>query len=293
MALFGRRTKQPEPAAEPAGAGLPPLPPGAGRVHCRIVDPVGLPMQADIELTGDSGRRAAHGASDPYGTFLAAVPNGFYELAVTADGYQPYRRRIQVFEGNIAKLGEIMLETARPLPMPGRGRWDLDGAHSTIRMSARHLGLGTIHGRFNTFRGVLRVGDRIEDSLLEVTIEAASIDTGVRLRDDHLRSPDFLDVEAYPYLSFVSDRFTHRSGPDWYIDGILTLHGVSRAVRLETSYLGLGSGMQGELRAAARATAVLRREDFTLDWQKMLARGIAAVGSTIHVDLDIQVVRAP
>jgi polyisoprenoid-binding protein YceI len=290
MALFGRRGRQGESAVA-VGPALPPLPPGAGRVQCRIVDVVALPMQADVELIDDEGHRVARGVSDPYGLFLASVPGGFYDVVVTADGYEQQRRRVQVFERSVSDLGEIMLDTSRPMPLPGRGRWDLDPAHSTIRLAARHLGLGTIHGRFNSFRGVLRVGDRMEDSLLDVTIDASSIDTGVKVRDDHLRSPDFLDVEVHPYLTFVSDRFTHRAGREWYIDGILTLHGVSRPVRLDTAYQGMGTGMQGELRAAARAVTELRREDFTLDWQKMLARGIAAIGSTIQVELDIQVVR--
>ena len=73
--------------------------------------------------------------------------------------------------------------------------------------------------------------------------------------------------------------------------GALTLHGVSRTVTLDSTYLGIGNGMEGEIRAACRATTELRREDFTVSWQTMLARGIAAVGNSITVGLDVQIVK--
>lgn len=74
------------------------------------------------------------------------------------------------------------------------------------------------------------------------------------------------------------------------VSGALTLHGVSRTITLDTRYLGLGNGLEGEVRAACRATTELHREDFTLTWQTMLARGIAVVGSSISIDMDIQIV---
>jgi polyisoprenoid-binding protein YceI len=292
MALFTRRPRHIEPQGEPAAHTLPPLPAGAGLLRCRVVDPVGLPMQAAVELIGPEGARVTNGSSDPFGMFVVTVPGGFYQLSVTADGFREDRRTVQVLDGTVAELPDIMLEHERPLTLPHRGRWDLDPAHSTIRLGVRHLGIGTIHGRFSGFRGSLRVGDRMEESLLQVTIDAASIDTGHTVRDDHLRSPDFLDVEMYPYLTFLSDRFTHRGGADWYVDGVLTLHGVSRTVRLDTTYRGLVTGMQGEPRAACTARTELRREDYTLDWQKLLARGVAAIGSAIQVEMDIQVLLA-
>ena len=73
---------------------------------------------------------------------------------------------------------------------------------------------------------------------MHVVIGAASIDTSVQMRDDHLRSADFLDVDNYPTLEFYSDRFTHRGGNNWSITGALTLHGVTRTVTLDAQYLG-------------------------------------------------------
>ncbi|MER5784528.1 YceI family protein, partial [Streptomyces mobaraensis] len=155
---------------------------------------------------------------------------------------------------------------------------------------ARHIGLAQVHGRFNGFEGTLWVGDRMEESRLDVVIETASIDTGVRQRDEHLRSAEFLGVAQYPYMQFTSERFVHRGGPRWSVQGVLNLHGVSRNVALDTRYLGIGTGIMGETRAACSAVTELHREDFTLNWKSMIQRGIAMIGATIRVELDIQAV---
>lgn len=150
--------------------------------------------------------------------------------------------------------------------------------------------MARVRGRFNTFAGIVRVAENVEESAMHVVIDAGSIDTNVRTRDGHLKSADFLDVDRFPTVEFYSDRFTHRGGSRWGVTGALSLHGVTRTVTLDTEYLGVGNGTEGEVRAACRATTELRRDDFTVSWQSMLARGIAMVGTSITVDLDIQIV---
>jgi polyisoprenoid-binding protein YceI len=267
------------------------LPEGAGRAECQVVDPVGLPMRAAVTVLDRAGQPVVESSTDPCGLFTAAVPAGEYHLAVTCDGFQPRRVPVQVFPGTIASAGVLDLAAAPLPPVPAPGRWDIDPAHTAIRFIARHIGLAEIHGRFNRFSGSLWIAERMRDSQVEVYIEADSIDTGVRMRDDHLRSPDFLDVAAYPYLRFTGGDFVHRGGSHWTVTGVLELHGLSRTVKLDTTYLGLGTGMEGEARAACKAVTELHREDFTLTWQKMLAHGIAAIGATIRIELDIQAVR--
>jgi hypothetical protein len=100
---------------------------------------------------------------------------------------------------------------------------------------------------------VIRLAERPEQSAMHVVIDASSIDTNVKMRDDHLRSADFLDVDRFPTLEFYSDRFAHRGGNRWAVTGALSLHGVTRTITLDTEYLGVGNGMEGEVRAACRA----------------------------------------
>ncbi|MFJ3903496.1 YceI family protein [Streptomyces sp. NPDC090025] len=286
--LFGRR-------GAAAGRGGPlagiTVPASAGVLTCRVLDLIDEPVrQAEFTLTDPAGRKVLAGETDPYGSVLATVPAGEYRLAVTAEGYTPHHANAVVEESGHLGLGDVRLQIAAQPPLPEAGDWEIDPAHSQIGFTARHIGLARIHGRFNSFAGAVRIGERMEQSAMHVVIDAASIDTGVRMRDDHLRSGDFLDVGAYPTVEFFGDRFVHRGGSRWAVSGALTLHGVSRTVTLDTQYLGLGSGLQGETRCACRATTELHREDFTLTWQTLLARGIAAVGSSISIDLDVQIV---
>ncbi|GHA68930.1 YceI family protein [Streptomyces termitum] len=267
------------------------VPASAGVVSCRVLDPVHEPLrQAEFVLADAAGRKVLAGETDPYGTLLATVPAGEYRLALTSEGYTPHHATAVVAEGVPTELGDVLLQVAQQPPLPAAGDWEIDPTHSQIGFTARHIGLARIHGRFNSFAGALRIADDMEHSAMHVVIDAASIDTGVQMRDDHLRSGDFLDVGAYPTIEFFGDRFTHRGGSRWNVTGALSLHGVSRTVTLDTQYLGLGSGLEGETRCACRATTELHREDFTLTWQTLLARGIAVVGSSISIDLDVQIV---
>ncbi|MGW1932405.1 YceI family protein [Streptomyces sp. NPDC001919] len=286
--LFGKRPTGALRGGPLAGLAVPA---SAGMLSCRVLDPVHEPVrQAEFVLSDAAGRKVVAGETDPYGTALATVPAGEYRLAVTAEGYTPHHARAVVTEGGHTGLDDVLLQVA-PLPqLPEPGEWEIDPTHSRIGFTARHIGLARIHGRFDDFAGAVRIADRMEHSAMHVVIDAASIDTGVQMRDDHLRSGDFLDVGAYPTLEFFSERFTHRGGNRWAVTGALTLHGVSRTVTLDTRYLGLGSGLEGETRCACRATTELHREDFTLTWQTLVARGIAAVGSSISIDLDVQIV---
>ncbi|PZT75021.1 MULTISPECIES: YceI family protein [unclassified Streptomyces] len=267
------------------------VPDSAGVLSCRVLDPVNEPVaQAEFVLTDRAGRKVVGGETDPYGSVLATVPAGEYRLAVTAEGFTPFHGAATVTEGGHASLGDVTLQISAPPQLPEPGDWEIEPMHSQIGFTARHIGMARIHGRFNTFAGAVRIADRMEDSAMHVVIDAASIDTNVQMRDDHLRSSDFLDVGRYPTLEFYSDRFVHRGGSRWGVSGALTLHGVSRTVTLDTQYLGLGNGMEGEPRAACRATTQLHREDFTLTWQTMLARGIAVVGPSISIEMDVQIV---
>ncbi|MEU8716309.1 YceI family protein [Streptomyces sp. NPDC048663] len=286
--LRGNRTKRVQRTSPLAAVQTPP---DAGVLSCRVLDPVDEPVtNAEFTVTDTLGRTVVGGGVDPYGSFVTAVPAGEYRVAVSAEGFVPYRAVTQVAENSLASLGDVTLQVARPPELPAPGDWEIEPTHSSIAFTARHIGLARIHGRFNSFAGAVRIADPMEQSALHIVIDAATIDTGVRMRDDHLRSADFLDVLSFPTLEFYGDRFAYRGGARWAVTGALSLHGVTRTVTLDTEYLGLGNGMEGEVRAACRATTELHRDDFTVSWQTMLARGIAVVGPSIRVDLDVQIV---
>ncbi|MFE9681622.1 YceI family protein [Streptomyces sp. NPDC006285] len=285
---LGNRTNRAQAAGSLASV---PMPAGAGVLGCRVLDPVNQPVpDAEFVVTDAAGRKVVGGELDPFGSFLVTVPAGEYRLAVSAEGYAPYRGNVTVADSEVAALGDVTLNLAPPPALPEPGDWEIEPTHSSIGFTARHIGLARVRGRFNTFAGIVRMDENVERSAMHVVIDASSIDTNVGMRDGHLKSADFLDVERFPTVEFYSDRFTHRGGSRWGVTGALTLHGVTRTVTLDTEYLGVGNGAEGEVRAACRATTELRRDDFTMSWQSMLARGIAMVGTSITVDLDIQIV---
>ncbi|MGW1400908.1 YceI family protein [Streptomyces sp. NPDC002405] len=289
LGLLRRRRSHSASGAAP-GLSIP-LPPGAGAFGCEVVDPMGQPMGgAEVTVTAlDSHRVVTHGTTDPYGFFMAALPPGSYSVRTAAEGLSPARETVEIAAGVAPAPARVTLEPARQLELPPPGTWLFDPPHTAIRFIAKHVGMAHVHGRFTRFDGGIRVAQTMADSQVSVRIDASSITTGNKTRDNHLRSADFLDVTRYPYIDFVSTRFVYRGGSKWTLHGSLTMHGTSRSVGLDTTYLGtVNGGYEQELRCAALAKAELHREDFTLNYRSMLARGIAVVGPTVQLELDVQ-----
>ncbi|OXM74560.1 MULTISPECIES: YceI family protein [Amycolatopsis] len=279
--LRRRDGRQGEPVTFAAGAGL---------VSVRLRDELGNPLAgAEMTLRHKRGPRVFRAVSDDYGLAVVTAATGTYQVTISAGGFREVTHTVDVASGDHTALGEVELRPDASVRLPGPGRWVIDPDHTSIRFVARHIGLSRVHGRFTRFHGSINVGERIENSSIEVVIDAASIDTAAEKRDEHLRSPDFLDVDRFPKIHFFSDRAQRVAGDRWHIDGTLNLRGASRGVRLDASYLGLRSWNGDRLGAIAKAE--LHREDFTINWQQTLAKGLVVVGSTIELRLDVQAVR--
>ncbi|QVQ50673.1 YceI family protein [Spiractinospora alimapuensis] len=120
------------------------------------------------------------------------------------------------------------------------GVWHLDPLHSSIIFVAKYLRYGRVQGTIGQARGVVVVGSELAESSVEVVLRAASVNTGVGPRDDHLRSADFLDVETHPELRFVSTAIEpgRRGTESFVLRGDLSLHGVTREVALSGAWVG-------------------------------------------------------
>jgi polyisoprenoid-binding protein YceI len=266
---------------------LVPIPLTGGMVSGEVRDDEGKPLPgAEISIFESSSRRVAHTETDSYGMFVAAMVPGNYRIHVQSGGYQTLLNRVEIDWGEHLAMGQLTMAPDETLATPTPGVWTIDPAHSAVRFVARHLALSRVYGQFLEFQGQINIAERFEDSHAEVLIEAASIYTNAEKRDEHLRSPDFLDVERYPKLHFTSNRFSRAGGNKWLIDGELTLHGMTADVQLDTTYLGMQEWYG--VRAGCIATTELHREHFTVNWQYMLANGVPVVGSTIEIQLDVQ-----
>ncbi|MEV0704521.1 YceI family protein [Saccharopolyspora sp. NPDC050389] len=265
----------------------------SGAVTATVRGGDGWPVpEAVLTVIDGTGTQAARVQGDAQGSVVASgLRAGAYTAIVTAVGHEPVARTTLVHDGTAATLGEVELRRVGGADLPAPGVWRIDPVHSSIQVTAKHLGISSIHGRFNEFAGEVRIGNPVESSTVDVRIAAASIDTANGMRDDHLRNADFLDVERHPEITFRSTGLRPRGGDRWDLDGELTLCGLTRPVRLDTRFSGVGPDPWGGTRASATATTQLRREDFAMTFNQALQTGIAAIGTTLKVEIDIQAVR--
>lgn len=263
---------------------------GAVTVHIRSLD--GWPISdAVLTLTDGSGAQRGRVHADSAGVAcVRELSQGRYTAIVTALGHQPTARTAVVHRGHETGLGTVELSPTGGGDPPEAGLWRIDPTHSSIRATARHLGITSIHGRFNRFEGEVRIARPVESSAVTVRIDAAGVDTGNEQRDGHLRSADFLDVSGYPEITYETVGWRHRRDDRWDLDGRLTLCGVTRDVRLDARFTGKGPDPWGGTRASATATTYLRREDFAMTFNQSLSTGIAAIGTTVRIDIDVQAV---
>ena len=172
--------------------------------------------------------------------------------------------------------------------------WNVDPAHSGINFSVRHMVVTKVRGRFTNWKANLDLGsnDDLSDAKVDVTIEAASIETGVADRDKHLRSADFLNAEAFPELRFQSKRVEKAGKNSFRVVGDLTIAGVTREVPLDVSYGGRAKDPWGNEKAMFSAETKINREDFGLKWNQVLEAGGVLVGEKVEIEIELQAVKA-
>jgi polyisoprenoid-binding protein YceI len=175
--------------------------------------------------------------------------------------------------------------------VPAPGTYTIDASHSSVEAVARHLMVTKVRGRFAAFSGTIEVAERPEDSRVEAVIEASSIDTKDAQRDGHLRSPDFLDAERFPTLSFKSTSVTPVAGSRWQVSGDLTIRDATRPVTLDVEFVGGGADPWGNEKIAFSATTELDREDYGITWNQTLETGGVLVSKSLKVELEIQALR--
>lgn len=178
-----------------------------------------------------------------------------------------------------------------PVLAPTTTTWAIDATHTSVEFAVRHLMIATVKGRFGSVAGTITL-DEADPSRTEVdvTIEAASIDTRVAQRDDHLRSADFFDVEHFPTLTFKSRKATPVDAERTKLIGDLTIRGVTRPVELEVLAHGRRNDPWGGRRAGFEATTRIRRSDFGLTWNQALEAGGVAVADEVRISIDAELV---
>jgi polyisoprenoid-binding protein YceI len=176
-----------------------------------------------------------------------------------------------------------------------RSTWAIDPSHTTVEFLAKHMMITKVRGHFTEVSGAIEVDEANPDrSKVEVTMKAASLDTGTQQRDDHLRSADFLDVEKYEDVTFRSTRVEgayQREGDEFRVYGDLPLRGTTREVVLDAVYEGTGKDPWGGTRVSFSADTRIDRRDFGLTWNQALEAGGVLVSNEIRIHVEAQAVK--
>jgi polyisoprenoid-binding protein YceI len=171
------------------------------------------------------------------------------------------------------------------------GTYTLDKDHTRLGFVARHAMVTKVRGAFQEFDGTIEIdGDEPEKSSARVVIQAKSITTGNDQRDGHLRSNDFLALDEYPEITFVSTGIEKVGDVEYKLNGDLTVRGVTRPVTLDVEYTGQ-SEFQDKVRLGFEARTVLNRKDFGVNWNLALETGGFLVSDKVTLELDIEAVR--
>jgi len=169
--------------------------------------------------------------------------------------------------------------------------YKIDPAHSSIGFSIRHF-YSKVPGHFKAYEGSIAVDPKdLSSATVNVSIDAASIDTGVEDRDKHLRSPDFFDVAKFPKLTFASTGVTPHGTTKATMRGNLTLHGVTKPVALEVEVLGFSPDPWGGYRGGFEARGQINRQDFGVAWNKAVEGGGLLLGNDVEIILNVEGVR--
>jgi polyisoprenoid-binding protein YceI len=171
--------------------------------------------------------------------------------------------------------------------------YEIDPGHSSVGFGVKHMMVSTVKGQFGKVAGTAAwAKPDYSDAKVDVTVDAASIDTRDAKRDGHLKSPDFFDVAKYPTLTFKSKKVTKGKEGHLTLTGDLTIHGVTKEVAFDVA--GPTPEVKdpwGNTRTGVEATAKIKRKDFGLTWNKALEAGGVVVGDDVNIDLSLELTK--
>lgn len=171
--------------------------------------------------------------------------------------------------------------------------FDIDPAHTSAQFAVKHLVVSTVRGTLGKVTGTVSLDESDPSkSSVEATIDAQAIDTREAKRDEHLRSPDFLDTAKYPTITFKSKKVAAAGADKYLVTGDLTIKGVTKETVLEVE----GSPKPftdpfGNTKLGGVAHAKINRKDFGVNWSKTMDGGGLVVGDQVDITIDIELVK--
>jgi polyisoprenoid-binding protein YceI len=171
--------------------------------------------------------------------------------------------------------------------------WQIDPAHSSAQFAVRHLAISTVRGAFSKVTGTVALDDQdVSKSIVDVTIDVASVDTRQPDRDNDLRSDKFFDVAHFPSITFKSKKVEQSAPGKLKVTGDLTIRGITKEVVLDVD--GPTAPMKdpwGNQRVAANASTKINRQDYGVKWNATLDNGGVVVGDDVSIVIDVELVK--
>lgn len=170
-------------------------------------------------------------------------------------------------------------------------KWSLDTAHSEITFKVKHLMITNVKGEFGKFLVNVNAGEDFTNAFIHVAIDAASINTNSKDRDNHLRSADFFDVAVYPDITFKSTSMIKDHDENFKLTGMLTMKGISREVSLNAEYGGNVVDPWGNTKVGFAVDGKINRKDWNLNWNTTLEAGGVMVGEEVNIHCEVEFVK--
>jgi polyisoprenoid-binding protein YceI len=172
-------------------------------------------------------------------------------------------------------------------------KYAIDKAHSAVSFRVRHLGISNVTGYFRQYDASIELdGNDLRTFKATASIDVASIDTENGMRDNHLKSPDFFEVEKYPKLTFTSKRIQNINGNNFQIVGDLTIKATTKEVVLNAEYLGT-TRMRDTEKVGFSASTTINRKEFGLMWDRITEAGGIVVSDEVRINLEIEADKQP
>jgi polyisoprenoid-binding protein YceI len=181
--------------------------------------------------------------------------------------------------------------TTETLSQTLTGAYDLDPTHTRIGFAAKHAMVTTVRGSFTSFTGEVHLDEEnVANSTARIEIQAASIDTGNADRDAHVRNSDFLEVEKYPTITFVSTGAERRSDTEFVMYGDLTIKDVTKSVAVDFEQTGAADDPWGNFRVGFEGKTKINRTDWGVSFNMPLGGGLV-ISEKVTLEFDIAAVR--